>query len=470
MPNTFYWYDLETSGTEPRWDRIVQFAGLRTDTELNQIGDAYATYIRLPDDVLPNPDATLVTGITPQKTRSAGISEWDALGRINQWFSEPNTCVVGYNNLRFDDEFIRHGLYRNLMDPYAREWRNGNSRWDIIDLVRAAGALRPAGIEWPVDEEGLPVYSLERLAAANELGQSRPHDALSDVRATVALARLVREKQPELFAYHFAGRTKRRVRGLLEPFGARLCVHVSGMYPRRRMGLAPIVSICRHPENSNAIVVADLGEDVEMLLDWPARQIREALFTRDAPERPPLREIRINKCPFVADAEVVTAEDAQRLQVDLDLAKRRMRCLRASGIAQKIHRVYARRGGELAADVDAALYEGFFQDDDRARCASFHAALGQGRWIDLDFRDKRLKTLAARLKARGFGELQTAGEREEWRTWVREKLGVGEASWRTLDRYESELAKGLATAAGGEREILLQLRVHGERLRVLYGL
>ena len=470
MPDSYYWYDLETSGTQPRWDRIVQVAGLRTDLELNELGDAWSTYVNLPDDVLPDPAATLVTGITPRLARDKGIPEWRALRRMNELFSEPGTCVAGYNNLRFDDEFVRHGLYRNLMDPYAREWQNGNSRWDIIDLVRAAGALRPGGIEWPVDDEGLPVYRLEALAAANGLDHGNAHDALSDVRATLALARLVKEKQPKLFAWHFAGRSKRRVRRLLEPHGARLCIHVSGMYPRERKCLAPIVSICRHPVNGNSVVVVDLAGDVEPLLEWPAERIREALFSRDAPLRPPLKEIRINKCPFVAAAEVVTAADAERLRFDRDKALRRMRRLKAAGIAQKIARVYARGAQEPPPDVDAALYDGFVKDEDKARCESFHAELARGRWLDLDYRDKRLKTLAARLKARAFPNWQQSDERQEWRSWVRGKLGAGEAPWLTMGRYEAELAELLETAEGRRRNILLALKEYGKELRSAYGL
>lgn len=465
VSKTFYWYDLETSGTEPRWDRIVQFAGLRTDAGLNELGEEYSTYVNLPDDVLPDAGATLVTGITPQLTRQRGISEWQALRRINGLFSQANTCVVGYNNLRFDDEFIRYGLYRNLMDPYAREWQNGNSRWDIIDLVRAAGALRPEGMEWPVDDEGLPVYRLEALAAANGLDHGRAHDALADARVTLALARLVKARQPKLFAYHFSGRVKRQVRSLLEPYGKRLCIHVSGMYPRHRYGLAPVVSICRHPANSNSIVVADLGEEVEMLLDWPAERIREALFTKDAPVRPPLKEIRINKCPFIAVAEVVTAKAAERLQFDRETAQQRMRRLRHPGLARKIQRVFARDPAPPAPDVDAALYEGFLQDEDKARGESFNAELEGGRWVDLDYRDKRLKPLTARLKARAFSHWQNAAEREDWRAWVRAKLGADDAPWRTLARYREELTQKLATADDRHRELLLALQAHGEELQ-----
>ena len=194
MASSFYWYDLETSGTDPKWDRIVQFAGVRTDEALEVVGDEYCTYVHLPDDVLPSPQASLVTGITPQRTHAEGVSETQALVRINEIFSAPNTCVVGYNSLRFDDEFMRYGLYRNMLDPYAREFRQGNSRWDLIDLVRATGALRRDGIEWPEDEDGLPVYRLEVLTAANGIAHGHAHDAMSDVHATIGMARLLYDR------------------------------------------------------------------------------------------------------------------------------------------------------------------------------------------------------------------------------------------------------------------------------------
>ena len=37
--NSLYWFDYETFGTHPAWDRPCQFAGIRTDMELNEIGD-----------------------------------------------------------------------------------------------------------------------------------------------------------------------------------------------------------------------------------------------------------------------------------------------------------------------------------------------------------------------------------------------------------------------------------------------
>lgn len=469
MAKNFYWYDLETSGTDPRWDRIVQFAGLRTDPDLNEIGDAVCTYVTLPDDVLPNPDSTRVTGITPARTRRDGISEWQAMCRLLELFSAEGTCVVGYNSLRFDDEFVRHALYRTLMDPYAREWQNGNSRWDLIDLVRAAGALRRDGIEWPRDEEGLPVYRLEALTAANGIEHGQAHDALSDVRATVALARLIRERQPKLFEYYLGCRDKRRLRALLEPFGARLCVHVSAMYPRARYGVAPVVSVCRHPTNNNAIVVADLTCDIEPLLEWSEEQIRTALYQPNNDQRPPLKQVRLNRCPFVAGIEVLDEENWARLGFDRRLIRERQRRLNRPGLAQKLMRVFTPPKREAPSDVEAALYDGFLADPDRSRCQTLQQVLREGRWQDLDYTDKRLATLAARLKARCFPELLTEVERDEWRSFVREKLSATEAPWLSLARYRQRIAELQAELTEPD-PVLDELADHGAHLAEAYGL
>lgn len=477
MSDSLFWYDLETSGTQPKWDRIVQFAGVRTDLDLNVVDDPVVTYVRLADDVLPDPAAALVTGITPQLCNREGIAEVDALLQINRLFSQPGTTTVGYNSLRFDDEFVRYGLYRHLLDPYAREWQNGNSRWDLLDLVRAAGALRRDGIEWPVDEAGLPVYRLAALAAANGLQHDQAHDAMSDVDATLGFARLLKQHQPRLWDYYFSQRFKRQVRKVLEPYGAHLCVHVSGMYPRQRSGVAPIVSICRHPTNSNAVVVADLAEDISPLLDWPAEKIREELFkpradADPAVPRPPLKEIRINRCPFVATIDVLNEENYERLQLDRKLIKENARRLARPDLAAKIARVYTARDNPPNTDVDAALYDKFLVDADRSRCQRFHEALATDEWLDMDFADSRLIELRTRLKARNYPARLTGAERDGWREFVRDKLAA-DADWMGLARYRTTLAEVAGELPDGDEAgtaILQALGQHGDELAQRYGL
>ena len=471
MAQTFYWYDLETSGTAPKWDRIVQFAGLRTDAELNPVDDEYCTYVQLPDDVLPNPDASLVTGITPQLAQAQGISEVRALLRINEIFSVPGTCVAGYNSLRFDDEFVRYGLYRNLQDPYAREWKDGNSRWDLIDLVRATGALRRDGIEWPVDEDGLPVYKLEELTKANGIAHGNAHDAMSDVHATVGMARLIRQHQPKLFDYYFGLRHKKQVRALLEPYGARICVHVSGMYPRQRFGVGPVVSVARHPTNGNSIIVADLAQDIEPLLDLSAKEIADKLFTAGATDRPPLKEIRLNRCPFVAPLEVLSEENIDRCELDLGLVRERARRLQQPGLAEKLSRVFQQNKPPVNNDVDAGLYDGFLQQDDRSRCDYLHQELAQGRWREVDFNDPRLRKLANRMKARSYPGLLDETEVAQWRGFVRDKLS-GEGDWLNISAFEQRIEElsMQPELSARDQQVLVSLAEHAQDMRLRYQL
>ena len=448
--SSIFWYDLETSGINPRWDRVIQFAGLRTDLSLKETGEEFTTYVKLPADVLPNPIAAQVTGITPQQTQRDGIDEWEAFRKILKLFSKPGTCVAGYNSLRFDDEFMRYGLYRLLMDPYAREWQNGNSRWDIIDLVRGAYALRPEGIEWP-KVDGVPVFKLEALAPANGITHESAHDAMSDVRATIGLARVIRDKQPLLFQYYFKMRAKKAVRELLEPIGKNLCVHVTAMYPREQSSLAPVVSVARHPRNNNSYIVADLTKDIRPLLEWSVDKLQENLFSKDPEQRPPLKELRINRCPFISTASVLRKEDQTRLNLHMGQIEDRKQQLRKANVGKKLAQIYNRPPPDASPDVDAALYDGFINDDDKARSEEFQQSLLNGVWPEqLRFNDERLGELSFRLKARCFPHLLTETEQGRWMEFVRDKLSATDAPWLTLPRARVELNEQLAKLNSGE--------------------
>ncbi len=154
MEKTFFFYDLETSGLNPREDRIMQFAGQRTTLDLEPIGEPVNVLVKMTDDALPSPAAINVTKITPQDTLRDGISEAEFCKYITEEIFVPNTIAVGYNTVRFDDEFMRAILWRNFYDAYEWEWKEGRSRWDILDVVRLTRALRPEGIEWPFTEDG----------------------------------------------------------------------------------------------------------------------------------------------------------------------------------------------------------------------------------------------------------------------------------------------------------------------------
>ncbi|MDZ7902825.1 MAG: exodeoxyribonuclease I [Rheinheimera sp.] len=249
MAATFYFHDYETWGADPKKDRPAQFAGIRTDDNFSPVQNVDMWYCQLAPDYLPNPEAALITGITPQLCQQKGLPEVEFMRRILAQFSAPETCVIGYNNIRFDDEITRYALYRNFFDPYAREWQHGNSRWDLIDVVRACYALRPEGIEWPTKDDGSPSFRLEDLTKANGIAHENAHDASADVYATIAMAKLLKDKQPRLFQYLYDLRKKNKVSELIDVAGLTPLVHVSSKFPALQGCCSWIVPLAFHPTN-----------------------------------------------------------------------------------------------------------------------------------------------------------------------------------------------------------------------------
>lgn len=325
MTSSIFWHDYETTGINPRCDRPLQVAGLRTDFDLNEIDEPISLYCRPSDDILPHPAACLVTGITPQLLAEQGLCEAEFMTRVHAQLAQPGTCGAGYNTLRFDDEVTRYSLYRNFFDPYAREWQGGNSRWDLIDIVRTAYALRPEGIEWP-QQDGRTSLRLELLSKANGIDHGHAHEALSDVRATIALARLIRQKQPKLYDWLFQLRSKHKVMEqirLLQPL-----VHISGRFSAARNYLGVVLPLAWHPRNRNALIVCDLHQETLPLLRESAEVLRQRLYTRHDElaegELPvPLKLVQINRCPVVAPLSVLRPVDQQRLGLDLTLLQSR---------------------------------------------------------------------------------------------------------------------------------------------------
>ena len=446
---SFYWYDLETFGSDPRRTRIAQFAGLRTDDNLDPVGEPLVLYCKPADDLLPSPEATLITGITPQWALREGVSEAELIGHVLDEFAVPQTCVVGYNSLRFDDEFVRYALYRNFHDPYEREWRGGNSRWDLLDFFRLAHALRPEGMAWPARADGAPSFKLTDLSAANGIGHEHAHEALSDVQALVALAKKLKLAQPRLFDYYLGLRDKRRAAALLDVANLTPVLHVSGKYSAARGSAALVAPICRHPQIDSRVIVFDLDADPEALLVLDPDDIADRLYTptADLPEgesRIPLKEIHLNRCPALVAFDHLRGDDFARLRIDPDLAQRRAEILRAAdGLATKVRQVYARPRDMRVVDADAALYDGFIPDHDKRLFQKVRAAAPAALpMFAAQFTDPRLIELVFRYQARNWPGSLDSEQQARWNAYRHARLdsdlGLSEYSFET---YAASIAQ-----------------------------
>ncbi len=418
---TFFIHDYETFGKRPALDRPAQFAGVRTDLHFNIIEEPEVFYCAPADDYLPQPEAVMITGITPQVALSQGVNEAEFAKRIHAAFSVPNTCIMGYNNIRFDDEVTRNIFYRNFYDPYAYSWQQGNSRWDLLDTLRACFALRPEGLQWPENEDGLPSMRLEHLTKANGVAHENAHDAMSDVLATINMAKLLKAAQPRMFDYFYQLRNKNKISQLIDIVEITPLVHVSGMFGALRSYVSLVAPLAWHPDNKNAVIMCDLSADISPLVELDVQQLRTRLYTPKAElagaSPVPVKLVHINKCPILAPEKTLRPEDAERTGVDRDLCMRNLETLRKNPeIRNKLIELFSEpQVFTESDDVDTQIYNGFFSPSDRSTMDIIRETSPQNLpALELSFEDKRMKELFFRYKARNYPATLSYDEQQRW--------------------------------------------------------
>ena len=447
---SFYWHDYETSGADPSTDRPMQFAGVRTDANLEAIGEPLVIYNRPTPDYLPHPGAIRVTGISPYTALQEGLPECEFIDRIHAELAAPGTCGVGYNSIRFDDEVTRFTLYRNFFDAYERERNHGRSRWDLIDVTRAFYALRPQGIHWPQREDGLPSFRLEDLTAANGIDHGAAHDALSDVMATIGVARLLRNTHADLFDTLFAHRSREALTPLLDLKGMKPLLHVSGMFGAERGNLAVVVPLALHPKIKTEVICADLSRAPEFL-DQSVEEIRATLFAKrdELPEgalRPPLKTIRLNRSPVLLPMDWAKDGPAEHWRLDGDVLREHLTRIRAArdadpqSFTRHIQGIYEDSAFPPRTDPDSMLYDGFFDRSDKNLFSAIREAspevLATRSWV---FKDGRLPELLFRYRARNYPESLRGEEPHQWRLHCQQQLREGGFDLATFDAEFAEV-------------------------------
>lgn len=466
MAKTFFFYDLETTGLNPRVDRIMQFAGQRTDERLEPIGEPYNLLVKLNDDILPSPDAVMVTGITPQATQADGYTEAEFAKLLANEVFTPDTVVIGFNNVRFDDEFIRHLFWRNFYDPYEWAWKDGRSRWDLLDVTRMTRALRPEGIEWPFDKDGKAVNKLELISKLNGLEHTKAHDALSDVEALISVTRLIREKQPELYDYLLAMRDKRAVQQLVNLDDKKPFVYVSGRYDAE-FNKATVAFPLTTGKNGN-VVVYDLRHDPTPFLSMTAEEIKTKLFAtweeRQADDflKIPVKELQYNRCPAVAPVGVLKKNNGwKKIDLTEEIVQANLKKLLASPeFAENMRSVFeAKTEFKKMPDPEAQLYDGFVSDRDKLRMdAVRNAETDQLADFHPEFQDERLPELLLHYKARSFPRSLSEDERTAWEHWRSVRLKA------QLPSYAAALTRLAKTAGDDQRFLLEELQLWAENV------
>jgi exodeoxyribonuclease I len=474
----FFFYDLETTGISSRRDRIVQFAGIRTDENLIAKGEPYNILIKLPPDILPSPEAALITGILPAKLSDEGITEAEFSDLFNTQIAIPNTIFVGYNNLRFDDEFIRFLNYRNFYDAYQWHWKDGSSRWDLLDMVRMTRALRPDGINWPVSEEGKPTNRLELLSAANNLTHDAAHDALSDVVATIELAKLIKAKQPKLFNFLLEIRSKEKVAELInagQPF-----IYTSSHYSSEFLHTSVAATISTDQKSS--ALVYDLRNDPQQFLDLDIAELAERWRYDPDSKKPrlPVKTIKFNRCPAIAPLSVADKDSQERLKLDIDQVMANYKIIEANkqDFSKKLEQVVKQLDKEREENrtkrepriptADERLYDGFIDRADQAKFPEARELASQPQ-PSISFSDDRLNDLFKLYRARNYENSLSDDESQEWHDFIHQKLfSEGDSMWAdyqaNIERLIKENTKDLKKV-----ELLNELLGYAESIADDYG-
>lgn len=465
---TLLFHDYETFGADPKRDRPAQFAAIRTDLRFRPVGEALSIHCKPVRDVLPDPVACLVTGISPQQADALGVAEPAFFALIHEQMSVPKTCTLGYNSIRFDDEFTRFGFWRNFFDPYAREWQAGNSRFDLIDLTRMCYALRPQGISWPEHQPGRPSFKLEHLAAANGLDHAQAHDALSDVEATRAFAELLRARQPRLFDYLFELRDKRKAGSLLDWQARKPVLHSSSRIPAERGATSMVMPLAQHPLLANAVIVFDLMSDPSALIELEVEDIRDRVFVDRAAlpeevERIPLKAVHLNKAPALAPLSTLAGVDVTRIGLDPVRCERHADLLQAQGpeLASKVRAVFAPQGDYPPQDAELDLYGGLPTPRDQGLIAKVRRtpAIGLAE-LQHQFQDRRLGELLFRYRARFHPDTLSSSEQANWFSHLRRQLLDGrDAPERTIAARLGQIAalRQQAERSSGQLQLLDQI-------------
>ena len=457
MAQTFFFYDLETSGLNPRQDRIMQFAGQRTDMNLEPIGEPYNLLVMLNDDTLPSPDALMVTGITPQKTVEEGYTEAQFARMLSEEIFTPDTIAVGFNNIRFDDEFIRHLLWRNFHDPYEWSWKDGRSRWDLLDVVRLTRALRPEGINWPLDDKGEPSNRLELITSANGIAHENAHDALADVTALIAVTKLIKQKQPQLYDYLLKMRDKKVVQQLVNVDDKKPFVYASGRYDKEFAKTT--VAFPLTTSRNGGVVVYDLRYDPTPFVGLSEEKLAAKIFAsweeRQAENfvKLPVKELQYNRCPAAAPLGVLEQGDGwQKISLDLKTVQKHQNILLDNpDFAEKLRTIFENKPAfKKMPDPEAQLYNGFLNDLDRLRVEAVRNA-DERELADFhpDFQDERLAPLLLHYKARNFPRSLSEDDLAQWETWRAQHLQA------QLPQFMASLQR-LASMATDEQQFILQ--------------
>ncbi len=407
MQNSYLFYDIETSGLNKCFDQALQFAAIRTDLELNEL-ERHEILIKLNPDTVPSPQAILVHQLTFEQLKT-GMCEYEAMLEIHRLFNTPGTITVGYNTLGFDDELLRFSFYRNLLTPYTHQYANNCGRMDLYPITVMYYLFQPDGITWPKIAEKITL-KLEHLNSHNELVSGKAHDAMTDVTAALALARLLRKTRKMwdyLCGYFNKKIALERLANLTFVFsGYRQALLFDGSFGGEKFYQCPVLDLGMHNHYTNQSLWLQLDSPhlAETTLDSIAKTT--FVYRKRFAEQPLLLPLSKRFDKYLSDNR------RKLIASNVDWLQRNPQIL---GEIIRYHKEY-KYPEVLNLDVDAALYQnGFLKDTELQLCNRFHlASLSEKVELIKHFTNPNLRIQAIRILGRNYPEALSANYRQEF--------------------------------------------------------
>ncbi len=388
---SFIFFDTETTGLNAAFDQIVQFAAIKTDNELNET-DRFELRSRIDPNVVPDVQAMLANGLSIEALTDQNLSTHyqmirDLNARLVSWSP---AIFLGYNSIRFDEEFLRHALYRTLHSPYLTSL-HGNARNDVMSLALACSASGDNALRVPLKDSGDPSFRLHDLSAANGISILNAHDALSDTQATLELCRLVKDLNPELWRRFVRFSNKASVADFVasdEPF------LLTESFANKAYHI-PVVFVAIEPDRPNNMLCCSLTELPGDLASMSDEQLAAKLKSLPCP----IRRVRTNAGPTMMPLWEAPEELFGGLSCE-DLEDRATQIVEDESLKARLTDIFCEARSEYPepTHVEEMLYTKFSSWNDATLCNRFHAApWGERPRTAQGFEDDRLKELALRL-------------------------------------------------------------------------
>ena len=451
----YVFYDTETTGTQTAFDQILQFAAIWTDEEFNVL-ERFNIRCQLLPHIVPAPGALRVTGVTPAMLTDPTMpSHYQAIRQIRaQLLAWSPATFIGFNSLDFDEVLLRQALFQTLHPAYLTN-TDGNRRSDVMRIAHAASIFAPENIDVPTDDRGRETFRLDRLAPANGFNHEGAHEAMADVEATMHMARLIRKRDPAIWAALDRATTKSAVKNLVTEQSV---FTLTERYFGRTYSW--LVTPCgQNPEYDAQLAVFDLYYDPEDYRQLSTEDLVDVLSTRPKV----IRSLRTNAQPIIMPAEDAP-QNVKALAIPPDELTRRIAVIQADkdfrervGLAQAL-----RFADETPSPyAEARIYDGFPSNSDQTLMAQFHDEEWTNRVGLADrIEDDRVQEFARRLIYFERPDLLSPQKRSELDAWRTARL-LGDnqdVPWMTVQKALQETDDLLQNAADDDAALLSEVR------------